>query len=230
VNDQAVKPWGSLSWPNRISLLRLLLVAPFVVLLLNQNRPEWYLARHGAILIFIAMAFSDVIDGLLARRLDARTRLGTLLDPMADKALVTASVIVLSLEASAVKGARLPNWVVVAVVGKDLWVVIGSLVVYLVTDRLKITPTRSGKLSTFAQLLMVGFALIAPDINWMLSAYVEGLEDRPVGTWIVQGLSYAVAGLCVLALISYTRLGLRFIVAEQKPLDEGGGSETHGSD
>ena len=101
-----------LTWPNRISILRLLLVAPLIVLLLNQYR--WDFARHAALGVFAIMAISDFVDGQLARRLHMQTRLGAILDPLADKVLIMSSVILLSLEPTAVPGARSsparPSW------------------------------------------------------------------------------------------------------------------------
>ena len=110
VNETAQKTWTALTWPNRISLLRLLLVWPFVLLLLNQRELGW--ARHAALGIFLVMGVSDFIDGLLARRLNARTRLGAILDPLADKVLIVCSVVVLSSPTVAPGGLALPNWVV----------------------------------------------------------------------------------------------------------------------
>ncbi|MGB2823541.1 MAG: CDP-alcohol phosphatidyltransferase family protein [Phycisphaerae bacterium] len=206
------KTWKALSWPNRISLLRLVLIWPFVVLLLNQQELPW--ARHAALAIFIVMAFSDFLDGLLARRLNAMSRLGAILDPLADKGLIICSVVVLSMPAAAADGLRLPNWVVVAVVGKDLWVIVGTVVVYLVTDRLRVHPTFAGKACTFGQLVMVGYTLLAPDMDRLL----DGL-----GHWGILAVGWAVVGLSVLAIISYTRLGLSFTMAEGKPLEDNGG-------
>ena len=210
MNETAQKTWTALTWPNRISLLRLLLVWPFVLLLLNQRELGW--ARHAALGIFLVMGVSDFIDGLLARRLNARTRLGAILDPLADKVLIVCSVVVLSSPTVAPGGLALPNWVVVAVVGKDLWVVIGTVVVYLATDRLRVQPTWAGKLSTLGQLLMVGYALIAPDMEKL----AEGL-----GRWGILLASWGVVALSIAATISYTRLGLRFTTAEGKPLENG---------
>lgn len=209
-----VRPWGSLNWPNRISILRLLFVIPFVILLLNQERqPLVPYARYGALGIFLVMAASDFLDGVLARRLDARTRLGAILDPLADKALIICAAVILSLPGSAVPGARLANWVVVAIVGKDLWVIVGFLVLYLVTDRFVVRPTFAGKASTFGQLFMIGAILTAPDFNRLVPR---------LGTTLAAGTSWAVVGLCVLAVISYTRLGLRYVAREEKPLDNNG--------
>jgi len=211
VNLGSVKPWGYLSWPNRISMLRLLLIAPFVVLLLNQQR--WPAARYAAIGLFVTMAVSDFIDGVMARRLDARSRLGAILDPLADKLLIICAVVLLSLPKTAIHQAKLSNWVVVAIVGKDLWVIIGFLVIYLVTDRFCVKPTLAGKACTVGQLLMVGFILIAPDLNRLTAA-------ANVGTWTAAALSWAVAGMCVLAMISYTKVGLGFIAEKEKPLEQ----------
>lgn len=209
VSQVAPKPWKALSWPNRISLLRLLLIGPFIVLLLNQFRWPW--ARHAALGIFVVTAWSDFLDGMLARRLNAKTRLGAILDPLADKALVISAVVLLSLPGTAPDARHaLPNWVVVAVVGKDLWVVIGCLVVYLVTDRLRVQPTAAGKACTVGQLVMVGYVLLAPDLDRLASG---------LGSWGSLVMSWTVAALCVFAIISYTRLGLSFVVAEDKPLE-----------
>lgn len=206
---QTARPWGSLNWPNRISLLRLLLVAPFVVLLLNQQEVSW--ARYAALGIFVIMAVSDFLDGLLARRFNLKTRLGALLDPLADKVLIVCSVVLLSMEGSSPgKDYTLRNWVVVAVVGKDLWVVFGTIVVYFVTDRLRIQPTLPGKFATLVQLATVIVALLAPDI--------DGLTGW--GKPIVLAMSVLVVATAAAAVVSYTRLGLSFIAREQKPLDE----------
>jgi len=206
-----LRPWRVLNWPNRISLLRLLLVAPFIVLVLNQNDPECPWARHAALGVFVEMAVSDFLDGLLARRLNLRTRLGAILDPLADKILIISSVILLAIPQSAVPQIPVPSWVVVAVVGKDLYVILGFLVVYLVTDRFRVRPSLAGKACTMVQLVMVVVVLAAPDLNAL---------GAPAGTMAGRFCFWVVAVLVLLAMISYTRLGLSFIAEGQKPLDE----------
>lgn len=212
MNVQTAKPWGSLNWPNRISLLRLLLVAPFVILLLNLQDISW--ARYVALGIFVVMAVSDFVDGQLARRFNLKTRLGALLDPLADKVLIVCSVVLLSMKSSSPRAGEvdftLPNWVVVAVVGKDLWVVFGAIVVYFVTDRLRIQPTVPGKLATLVQLATVIAVLLAPDIDRLTGC----------GRGVVLVMSLLVVASAAAAVVSYTRLGLSFIAKEQKPLEE----------
>ena len=199
----------TLNWPNRISIMRLLLVAPLVIALMNQQ--EWPAARHIALAIFIVMGISDALDGMLARRTGARTRLGAILDPLADKVMVICTVVLLSLPESSVPNARLPGYVVVAIVGKDLWVIFGFLVIYLVTDRFRVHPTRAGKISTFAQIVMIGLTLLAPDINRIRES---------LGSHLAIGAAWLVVAFSILAAASYTALGLRYIAREDKPLDE----------
>jgi cardiolipin synthase len=160
--------------------------------------------------IFAAMALSDMVDGMLARRMGAITRLGAILDPLADKVLVIFSVVLLSMDSVGAGDYRLPNWVTVAVVGKDLWVIAGTLVVYLVTDRLRVQPTAAGKVSTLGQLLLVGYVLAAPDVAEL---------SPPAARYGIIAGSWAVAALSVIAIISYTRLGLAFVSAEGKLLE-----------
>jgi cardiolipin synthase len=215
-----IRPWKSLNWPNRISLLRLLFVAPYVILLMNQNDPGWGWARYAALGIFAAMAVSDALDGYLARKYNARTRLGAILDPMADKAMVIASVVLLSLPMAWVTAAPLAGWVVVIVVAKDLWLILGFLVVYLVTDRFRVRPSVAGKVCTIVQCLMIGLTLLAPDLN----AASAGL-----GTWTARAASWAAAAACAVAAVSYTLLGLAFIAhVGEKPLEGQAANRNHG--
>lgn len=200
--------WRLLNWPNRISLFRLLLVAPFVLLLLYQaDLPG---ARYGAVAIFVVMSLSDVLDGMLARRMNCRTRLGAILDPLADKIMITCAVLILSRVHPEAPAAKLPSWLVVAVIGKDLWVTVGFVVIFLVTDKFRNLSVFWGKVSTLGQSIMIGLTLLAPELNRL---------HAQLGEWTVLGMSILVTGLCVLAAISYTRLGLSFIVTEEKPLD-----------
>ena len=208
----SVKPWRSLSWPNRISILRLLLVAPFVVLVMNQNKEGWQgWARYAALGVFVVMAVSDAVDGFLARKLNSKTRFGAILDPLADKTLIIFAVVLLSMQEFQVPGHPVDNWVVVCAVGKDLWVIAGFLVIYLVTDRFLAAPTLTGKAATFAMCVMVGLVLISPELDLLL---------KGLGVYAVLAAEGVVCVLCVLAVINYTRMGLAFAIERQKPLEE----------
>ena len=185
---------------------------PFIVLVMNQQDPHWPWARRAAVGIFVLMALSDALDGMLARRLNQRSRLGAILDPLADKVLVICAVVMLAWPTTSVPGASLPNWSVVLVVGKDLWVVLGFVIVYLVTDRFRVRPTIAGKACTMGQLVVVGAVLLSPELECVL----------PVARGhIALGAGAALSALAVWAMTSYTRLGLRFVAEGEKPLANG---------
>jgi len=185
-----------LNWPNRITISRILLVAPFVICLLKLNT-GWAGWRYLALTIFVLMAVSDALDGYLARRLKEETPLGRFLDPVGDKLLVTCGVVMLAVEKTAVPGFLLPDWVPVIAISKDLLVVIGFALIHATTGQFFVQPRISGKICTTVQLLMIGCLLVAPDLP---AGLARGL---PVTWW-------AASGLAVVAVIDYIRVGNRF--------------------
>ena len=192
-----------LSLPNRVTITRLLLIVPFVVLLLYQNTltfVDW--ARYSALAIFTVMAFSDALDGYLARRTGQRSRLGYFLDPLADKLLITAACILLAIEKTGIPDALLPGWVVVIIIGKDVLWFAGVLVIQFVIGRVAISPSKLGRACTCAQLAMVLATLLFPDIH--------RLCPQAAG-WLTRSLWWAAASLAILTLIDYTRIGIRHL-------------------
>ena len=185
-----------LNWPNRITLVRILLVGPLVICLLNLNS-GWEGWRKIALILFGVMAVSDGVDGYLARRLQAQTRVGGFLDPLADKLLVTCAVIILAIDATSVPGFRLPNWVTVVAIGKDLLTVLGFFLVYLQTGEFLIRPRPLGKACTMVQLFMVFYILVGPSL------------PRTVPNFL-SVLSWLASGLAVATLADYVRIGNRF--------------------
>ncbi|MFQ6047999.1 MAG: CDP-alcohol phosphatidyltransferase family protein [Phycisphaerae bacterium] len=194
-------------WPNRVTTARILLIGPFVICLLNLQ--VWWFARWLALAMFALMAVSDAADGLLARRLDGQTPLGKFLDPLADKLLITCTVITLAVPHSSVPGKSLPNWVVVAAVGKDLIVVIGFLLIYLALGRIFIYPRPAGKACTSVQFAMVVAVLLWPNLP-------SGLRRLPDVLW------WAATVLAVLAAADYIRLGMRFVASASEAVNKRG--------
>jgi len=198
-----------LNWPNRITIARIVLVVPFVICLLNLNNGPvtW---RYVSLMLFAVMASSDALDGFLARRFHESTALGRFLDPVGDKLLVTSAMILLSVDATAVHGFRLPSWVPVIAIGKDVLTVIGFWLAYAATGRFFIQPRVLGKACTLVQSLMVGLTLSAPD--W------PGAAGRivPLFWWLASGLAVA-------ALADYLRIGIRFVSENHQTDLPGGG-------
>lgn len=189
-----------LGWPNRLTIGRILLVGPFAVCLLNQDKPGAGWLRWVAITIFSLMAVSDLLDGYLARRLNDESDLGKFLDPLADKLLVTTAVLALC-----IVGVRagpdgptlfLPNWVVVAVLGKDLLVCTGAGVLHLATGQATIEPRLLGKWCTTVQLLLVLAMLLWLNLPGWLA-------------WLPEVLWIGATILSAAAAIDYLRVGTR---------------------
>ena len=188
-----------LNWPNRITIGRIVLVAPMVICLLNLNAawPGW---RYLALGLFSLMAISDALDGFLARRLKEETQLGRFLDPVADKLLITCVVVLLAIESTSVAGFKLPSWVPVIAIGKDVFTVIGFVLIYATTGRFFVEPRVWGKGCTLIQLVMVAYCLVAPDLaRWV-----------PHTRLILSSLYWTASAAAVIALADYIRIGNRF--------------------
>jgi len=195
-----------LSWPTRITLVRILLIVPFIGCMLNTHDPELSratqnLLRYAGIAIFISMALSDALDGYLARHHHQITKLGAFLDPLADKLLITSASLLLVSQGGHVDGFRLPITVVILIIGKDILITIGFLILYLITSQTHIVPVFAGKLATALQLTMVACVLVAPELALVIPGY----------RWFVRVLWWSAAGMAVFAALIYIRNGSRYI-------------------
>ena len=175
-----------LNLPNLISLARLLLVPPEIWLIL--------VGRYGlAFWILVAAGISDALDGFIAKRFDRRTRLGALLDPVADKAMLIGVYVTLGV------AHQLSTSLVVLVVLRDVMIVGGFLHIQVFAVSKLSDPLYISKLNTGAQIILVGFVLArlglgasarCPDLVLSLGVSV---------TTIVSGLSYLVRWVRILA-------------------------------
>ena len=132
--------------PNAITLVRLLLIPVLVVLLAQRD----YAAAFTALFV---SALSDFADGVIARRWNARTRFGTIADPVVDKLTMLALTLTL-----AVQG-LLPLWLVAAIVARDLVIVAGALAYHYWVGRYDMAPTLLSKLNTAVEFLTLAMVL-----------------------------------------------------------------------
>jgi len=191
-----------MSWPNRLTIARIILILPFVILMLHINDVKYQpWARLAAFAIFIVMAVSDAVDGYLARKNNQITMLGSFLDPLADKLLIICACILLSAPTTAVPDAELPDAVVVIIIGKDVLTILGFIIIYLVTSEMKIVPVTMGKLSTATQLIMVSSILISPEFTRIAPGFIQ---------W-VKLLWFATSTFAILTVIIYIRNGTRYL-------------------
>jgi cardiolipin synthase (CMP-forming) len=140
----------TLNWANRITILRILLIAPFISCMLQINDLEWsehirHLIRYSAVALFFLMAVSDFLDGYLARKNGQTTKLGAFLDPTADKLLITSASLLLAMRHTGVAGFILPPTVVVLIIGKDILILLGFLIIYFLTGKIRVVPVFAGK-------------------------------------------------------------------------------------
>ncbi len=152
---------------NRITFLRILLVPLFAGALLYHNEShaegypgnEWYYAAIG---LFALAAFSDGIDGFVARHFGQRSQLGRILDPIADKLLLVTAIVILGTVGVAGKG-RLPLWFPILVVSRDLIIVAGTILVGTRRTTYQfVRPHWIGKVTTFMQIAVVLLGLLLP--------------------------------------------------------------------
>ncbi len=202
-----------LSLASRITILRILLIAPFVSFMLKTNDPALNTGaqnamRYVAIVVFLVMAISDAIDGYLARRKKQVTKLGAFLDPIADKLLMTCACLLLASERGHVQDFLLPPTVVVLIIGKDLVLLLGFTIIYFITSRIHIVPVFIGKLATTLQLSMVAGILSAPEVSGILSGWIGFLRI----------LWWSAAGTAILATLIYIRNGSRYIEQYEQSL------------
>ena len=185
--------------PNLISILRILLVIPTVYLLLNHQ-------YSYALLLFFVAGLSDGLDGFLARRFNWTTRLGSFLDPMGDKLLMTASYFMLGLLG------HLPIWLVAIVIGRDLVIVLGALAYRLLVQDITMSPLLISKINTAAQIFLVLLML------FHLSQLP--LADLVPG-WLTQGSIYLVMITSLLSGLAYIIVWSKRAMNDSKNEHEG---------
>ncbi len=175
---------------NQLTLLRICLV-PVLVILVVYGFFGW------ALLGFFVAAVTDALDGLSARMRHERTHLGAILDPLADKLLVTALLIVLALPSPELL-VRIPPWIAILSIGRDAGILLAVLVFHLAGAGRSFPPSLLGKATTVAHLVA---------ILWILGCNYRG-QDHPLttaflGTTVVlvllSGLHYLYLGQQVIA-------------------------------
>ena len=148
--------------PNQITIGRILLIPIFVLLAVyyghsvEAGAPDEHL-RLGAIIVFVMAAVSDGIDGWLARSCGLKSKLGAMLDPIADKGLMLTAIITLSVSNW---DRSLPFWFPVIVITRDIIIVVGWMVLHFLNDYVEVHPSILGKITTFFQMLTIATVLL----------------------------------------------------------------------
>lgn len=172
--------------PNILTVLRMALVPVFVSLL-------FYGRFLTALAVFIIAGITDGLDGLLARRFNQKSQLGTILDPIADKLLLVTAYIVLSLPQISPhpipRHFPVPFWVTAAVISRDLFIVIGAAAINMVTGFRNFRPSLLGKINTTVQIISVALILIAASFP-PLRGYLPTVYTTVFAFAVISGVHY----------------------------------------
>lgn len=172
-----------LTIPNLISFLRMALIPVFASLL-------FYGYGGLALAVFLIAGASDGLDGFIARRFKQESELGTIIDPIADKLLMTTAFIILTMP-NVMQPARhlpIPFWVTAAVIGRDVLIVTVAGAINVMTGFRGFRPSWLGKASTFVQVVAVGLILLSPVVGY--SFYLPTVYTTVAFFAVVSGIHY----------------------------------------
>ena len=186
-----------LTIPNLITLFRIILTPLFIIFLIQGN-------YRKALAVFVMAGVSDMADGLIARAWQQKSRLGSYLDPLADKLLMAASFVTLSIYH------QIPSWLTVLVLSRDVVLAVGVVIFRLADIPLVIRPSLAGKWTTTFQLITVGFVLL--NKIWAFPPLV-----LPVSFW-------ATGALTTISGLQYFYRGIK-----QTNMFQGNGTKENGS-
>jgi len=167
------------SVPNLITVARLIAV-PYVTWLLLHD------SFHIAFWVFIAAGISDGIDGYLAKALDARSKLGGYLDPIADKALLIAVFVTLTYLG------HVESWFLLLLIIRDLVILTGAFCYHIKTHSLEIKPLFIGKMNTAFQIVLAGMLLASPGFDLAAENALGIMTGITAATALLSGIAYIV--------------------------------------
>jgi len=162
--------------PNIISAIRIVLVVPVVLLILQED-------YSLALLIFIIAGVSDGVDGFLAKHFHWQSRLGSILDPIADKLLIVSSY------AAVTWMGLIPFWLWLTVLLRDVIIVVGGLAYHRFVGKFEMAPSLVSKFNTVMQIVLLMAVLGAP-LTQMPTWLLDGLVMLTLLTVILSGLDY----------------------------------------
>jgi len=173
--------------PNLLTVFRMVLIPVFVSLLFYQRFVL-------ALIVFIVAGITDGLDGLLARRFNQKSQLGTILDPIADKLMLVTSFIVLSLKAVFPQPLPphlpVPLWVTVAVISRDVFILVGAAAINIVTGFRGFRPSWLGKVNTTVQIVAIALIMVAASIPYGTGYYLPTVYATVFGFAVLSGGHY----------------------------------------
>ncbi|HKY33945.1 MAG TPA: CDP-alcohol phosphatidyltransferase family protein [Candidatus Polarisedimenticolia bacterium] len=178
-----------LTLANVLTILRMVVI-PFFIMAVGYNRSGWALS------LFVAAGITDMLDGLIARVWKQQTSVGAILDPMADKLLLTAAFVMLALpdrprafpELELVN--RVPIYVVIITISRDVFISLISMVMYMTLGKTRFPPSLPGKLTTTVQIVTVCVLLLGNVLDRELYFIGPFLVWLSLALTLVSGFHY----------------------------------------
>jgi cardiolipin synthase (CMP-forming) len=152
---------------NKVTIVRILLIPFFVVEVLYYVKDGNEIHRLLALVSFAVAAICDGVDGYIARRYNQRSELGAILDPLADKLLLVSGIVVLSFDHQPYLEA-IPLWLTGTIIGRDLLLLLGMLVIQITVGKVRVRPRVLGKVATVLQMIVVVWVLLKWDAKWLV--------------------------------------------------------------
>ena len=174
-----------LTIPNLLTFLRIALIPVFAILLVYH--------REGlALIVFTVAGVSDGIDGFIARRFKQESELGTIIDPIADKLLMTTAFIMLTIPGMLGEGRHLPVpfWVTATVIGRDIGIIAVAGAINMMTGFHGFKPSWLGKASTFVQVVGVILILVAAVCPYLRGFYLPTVYTTVAAFAVFSGIHY----------------------------------------
>ena len=172
--------------PNFFSMLRIVLIPLFLYSMIKHKVLE-------ALIVFLMASATDILDGMTARLWHQKTKIGELLDPAADKLLMTAAVIILSIPSVSQPNA-IPLWLAVSIIGRDIVIVSAAFVMYKWKGHTEFPPSLLGKASTVFQMGIILCVLLL-NVLGKTSAFLLWVYIVTFALTILSGLGYGLSGM-----------------------------------
>jgi len=157
---------------NKVTIVRILLIPFFVVEILYYVNTGIELHRVMGIVSFALASVFDGVDGYIARHYNQRSELGAILDPLADKLLLVSGIVVLSFD-HAPRLQTVPLWLTGTIIGRDILLLAGMIVIQMTVGKVKVRPRALGKIATVLQMIVVLWILLKWSPRW-LSTWAVG--------------------------------------------------------
>ena len=157
-----------MNFANKISTFRILTVPFFVSCLIYYQYPQKDYLRFIALGIFILGVISDAVDGYIARKSKQISKAGMVLDPLGDKLLLMSAFICLSTITDFPHQIKFPLWAMLIVISRDIIILLGAMVIYIVKQQISIFPTKWGKLTTTFQMFSVISVLLQFEYSYVI--------------------------------------------------------------